>query len=83
MGVTLTYQPLEESPRESRTEIIEEAQRIAEDREWWCEPLYFMSGEILNGATKIFLPGYSTGDGGVNLSDVAILSEEWLLDSWP
>ena len=64
MGVSLTYQPLEASTPEATTQIFEEAQKVAEDREWWCEPLFFLSPESLDGATKIFLPGYSTGDGG-------------------
>ena len=64
MGVTLTYQPIEAPTPESSSQIFNEAQKVAEEREWWCEPLWFLSPEGLEGATKIFLPGYSTNDGG-------------------
>jgi hypothetical protein len=62
MGVTLTYQPAQDVPAGTMFTILEEAASIAESRKWWCEPLYFLPGG-LEGATKIFLPGYSTNDG--------------------
>ncbi len=87
MGVSLTYQPLEPPSVDSANQIFEEAQEIVEGREWWCEPLYFLSRERLDGSTKIFLPGYSTDDGGymevdaVEDSLMAAYDTQFILDT--
>ena len=64
MGVSLTYEPMEAPAPEASSQIFEEAGQLADKREWWCEPLFFFTQEELHGSTKIFLPGYSTSDGG-------------------
>ena len=60
MGATLTYKLTKTTSSEISSQICKEVQKVVEDREWWCEPLFFFSEDNLEGATKIFLPGYST-----------------------
>jgi hypothetical protein len=67
MGVSLSYWTTAAVAPELVAQIEREAARIANDRDWWCEPLRFFAWRGkpgLAGDTKIFFGGgYSTEDG--------------------
>lgn len=68
MGVSLGYISSDTLAADIQTAVKADAERINEQRRWWCEPLSFFQcpdhENKLAGATKLFLPSYSTDDGG-------------------
>lgn len=72
MGVTLDYCTAEAVAPGVKEVIEGEAQHIVPPHDWWAESLCFFDGGDgrLSGATKIFLTGYSTDDGGYLEVDV-------------
>src|SRR5262245_40084492 len=66
MGVLLRYTTNESVSAEVGALLI--AKALAGVRDWWCEPISFYAmpaeGGQLTGRTKIYLPSYTTADGG-------------------
>lgn len=60
MGICLQFESTTIPSLEVRKDIIDEANRLEEEFEWWCEPLYFLGSEDepLHGIPKVVLPFY-------------------------
>ena len=86
MGVTLDYKTRAPIVADIRDTIQAEVQQLASNHDWWCEPIWFCNirgneGE-LEGWNKIYLPGYTTSDGGYVEVDFEEDLQEWIEENW-
>jgi hypothetical protein len=69
MGISLSYDSIEDTPQWVQDAIKKDAKHINSEREWWCEPIWFSDWPEdegkLSGDTKLYRFMYSTHNGSI------------------
>ena len=67
MGMSLAYVSCGSVPADVQTAVLADAEQVNDQRDWWCEPIYFFPDpeypEQLGGSTKLMLFCYTARDG--------------------